>query len=160
MKSQALYRLRPLAADDAGEVAALIRHAFAAQSVVTDPLPSALKETAGSVATTLSAGGGAGAFAGDMIVGAVLWQAREGSLYLGRLSVRVGWRGVGIARALVAATEDEARRLGLGKVILSTRLVLADNRLLFAACGFRETTQHAHPGYAMPTFVDMEKSLA
>jgi len=160
MQSDALYHLRPLVAADAGEVAALIRQAFAAQSVVTDPLPSALKESAESVAATLGKGGGAGAFAGADLVGSVLWQAQEGGLYLGRLSVRVGWRGHGIARALVAATEDAARGLGLPKVILSTRLMLADNRRLFASCGFRETTRHAHPGYAVATFVDMEKSLA
>jgi penicillin-binding protein 2 len=39
-------------------------------------------------------------------------------------------------------------------------VVLADNRRLFARCGFVETAQHAHPGYAQPTFVDMEKRLA
>ena len=32
--------------------------------------------------------------------------------------------------------------------------------LMFAACGFVETERHAHPGYAEPTFVDMEKRLA
>jgi len=42
---------------------------------------------------------------------------------------------------------------------LSTRLVLLDNRCLFTACGFIETTREAHPGYAEPTFVNMEKRL-
>jgi hypothetical protein len=44
-------------------------------------------------------------------------------------------------------------------MLLSTRLALIDNRRLFASCGFREGEQHAHPGYAAPTFVDMEKLL-
>lgn len=69
-------------------VAALIRVAFAAQSVVTDPLPSALLVT-------------------------------EADL----------------------------------------RLVLLDNRLLFVVCGFVETTRDTHPGYAEPTFVNMERRL-
>ena len=43
---------------------------------------------------------------------------------------------------------------------LSTRLALLDNRRLFAACGFVETTREAHPGYAEPTFVNMVKRLA
>ena len=81
-------------------------------------------------------------------------------LYLGRLAVAPAWRGRGIARALVAAAEMAARRTGLPRVHLSTRLVLLDNRRLFAACGFVETTRDAHPGYAEPTFVNMEKRLA
>jgi hypothetical protein len=60
---------------------------------------------------------------------------------------------------LVDAAAAEARRRGLPRLLLSTRLVLADNRRLFARCGFVETEQHAHPGYAHPTFVDMEKTL-
>jgi GNAT superfamily N-acetyltransferase len=69
-------------------------------------------------------------------------------------------RGLGIAKALVAAAEAAATRMRLPRVHLSTRLPLIDNRRLFAACGFVETTRHAHPGYAEPTFVDMEKRLA
>jgi GNAT superfamily N-acetyltransferase len=72
--------------------------------------------------------------------------------------VRPDWRGRGIARALVSAAE--ARRRGLPRMHLSTRLVLVDNRRLFASCGFREGERHAHPGYAAPTFVDMEKVIA
>ena len=64
-----------------------------------------------------------------------------------------------IAKALVAAAEAAARAMGLPRVHLSTRLVLLDNRRLFAACGFVETTREAHPGYAEPTFVNMEKRL-
>jgi predicted N-acetyltransferase YhbS len=154
------FRLRPMRAEDAEAVARLIRTAFAAQSVATDPPPSALRETGASVAVTLAEGGGAVAEAALGLVGAVLWQEKAGGLYLGRLSVAPGWRGRGVARALVAAGERQARALGLPRVHLSTRLVLADNRRLFATCGFRETAEHAHPGYAAPTFVDMEKALA
>ncbi|MBN8891819.1 MAG: GNAT family N-acetyltransferase, partial [Rhodospirillales bacterium] len=104
-------------------------------------------------------GGGAVAMAAGAAVGAVLWQPRDGGLYMGRLAVAPGWRGRGVARALVAAAEAAARAQGQPRLHLSTRLVLADNRRLFAACGFREAALHAHPGYAAPTYVDMEKSL-
>ena len=76
-----------------------------------------------------------------------------------------GWRwrrrgdGRGIAKALVAAAEAAARAMGLPRIHLSTRLVLLDNRRLFAACGFVETTREAHPGYAEATLVNMEKRL-
>jgi len=60
---------------------------------------------------------------------------------------------------MIAAAEDETRRRGLPRLFLSTRLVLVDNRKLFASCGFVETSVEAHPGYSAPTFVNMEKRL-
>jgi len=68
-------------------------------------------------------------------------------------------RGQGLAKRMIAAAEKEARARNLARLFLSTRLVLVDNRRLFAACGFVETTREAHPGYARPTFVNMEKRL-
>ena len=144
---------------DAEPVAALIRAAFASQAVATDPPPSALGETAASVAPALASGGGAVAAAGEVLVGAVLWYPKDGGLYLGRLSVAPGWRGRGVARALVAAAAAAAYAQGQPRLHLSPRLALADNRRLFAACGFTETARHAHPGYDHPTFIDMEKRL-
>ena len=146
---------------DATAAAALIRSAFASQSVATDPPPSALGETADSVAASQAAPdqGGIGAWAGTALAGCVMWQVQARGLYLGRLAVSPAWRRRGLASALVDAAEAEARRRGLPRLLLSTRLVLADNRRLFARCGFVETRQHAHPGHAHPTFVDMEKPL-
>jgi hypothetical protein len=40
------------------------------------------------------------------------------------------------------------------------RLVLEDNRRLFAACGFVETGTTCHPGFSAPTSATMEKRLA
>jgi ribosomal protein S18 acetylase RimI-like enzyme len=154
------YALRALREADAPAAAALIREAFSRMSVVIDPPPSALRETAATVAAAIAGGGGACAEAGGLLVGVVLWADKEGALYLGRISVKPGWRGRGIARALVAMAEAEARRRRLSRLTLSTRLTLTDNRRLFASCGFREGETHAHPGYAAPTYVDMEKLLA
>ena len=94
------------------------------------------------------------------MVGCVMWQVQPRGLYLGRLAVHPEHRRRGIAPALIGQVEALARRLGQPRVLLSTRLVLADNRRLFARCGFVETAQHAHPGYDRPTFVDMEKPVA
>lgn len=154
-------QLRPMRHDDAEAAAALIRAAFTAQAVATDPPPSAIRESADSVAASLAAPGQGGlvACAGDSIAGCVLWQVQPRGLYLGRLAVDPAHRGRGIAAALVAAVEAQARQLALPRLLLSTRLVLAANRRLFARCGFTETTRHAHPGYAYPTFVDMEKPV-
>jgi predicted N-acetyltransferase YhbS len=151
--------LRPLVADDAAAAAALIRRAFRAQSVATDPPSSALRETTDSLAAAIAAGGGVCASIADQLVGVVLWSEQEQGLYFGRLAVDPDWRGKGIARMLIGAVEAEALRRRISRVHLSTRLVLLDNRRLFASCGFRETALRAHEGYAAPTFVVMEKLL-
>jgi GNAT superfamily N-acetyltransferase len=154
-------RLRPLAVDDAEATAALIRLAFAHTEVAPDPPLSALRESATSITATLAGGdGGALAEGTDGPAGVVLWQEKAGGLYFGRLAVHPGHRGHGLARALVQAAEAEARRRGLPRVWLSTRLVLEGNRRMFAALGYTEGARHAHPGYAQPTFVDIEKFLA
>jgi predicted N-acetyltransferase YhbS len=144
---------------DAKAVAALIRAAFATQSVVTDPPPSALRVTEDEVAAHLRTGGGAVAEVVGELAGSALWVEHDSGLSLGRLAVASERRGRGIAKALVEAAEAAARSQRLPRIHLSTRLVLIDNRRLFAACGFIETTRHAHPGYAEPTFVKMEKRL-
>lgn len=161
-------RLRPAEHSDAGAIAGLIRAAFAGPAEITDPKPSALRENADSVLATLVAGGGAVAVVDDSMVGrivgrmvgAVLWQPRDGGLYFGRLAVAPDCQGRGIARRLLELVEAEARARNLPCLKLSTRLVWTGNRRLFASLGFVETAQHAHPGYAAPTFVDMEKQLA
>jgi len=153
------FTLRAMEERDAVAVATLIRAAFAAQSVPTDPPPSATRVTGDDVAAHLRTGRGAVAEAQGELAGSALWAEQDGGLYLGRLAVAPAWRGRGIARALVAAAEEAARRMALPRVRLSTRLALLDNRRLFAACGFVETSCEAHPGYAEPTFVNMEKWL-
>ncbi len=150
-------RLRHATPVDADALAALIRHCFARQTVVTDPLPSALKESGDSIRAHFAKGGG-----GAMVEGpaaCLLWSEEDGGLYIGRVAVHPDWRGQGFAKRLLTMAEDEARRRRLPRMHLSTRLVLIDNRRLFAACGFVETTEEAHPGYAHPTFVNMEKRL-
>ena len=153
------FRLRPIDLADAAVVAALIRTAFAAQSILTDPPPSALRVTEADVVAHLRSGGGAVAEANGVIVGSALWIEQDSGLYLSRLAVDPAWRGRGIAKALVAAGETAARDMKLPRIHLSTRIPLLDNRRLFAACGFVETTREAHPGYAEPTSMHMEKRL-
>jgi predicted N-acetyltransferase YhbS len=154
------FTFRPLAPDDVAAVAALIRAAFAAQSIATDPPPSALRVTEPDIAAHLKSGGGAVAEVGRTLVGSALWVEQDDGLYLARLAVAPAFRRCGIAKRLIAAAETTARIAGLPVLRLSTRLALRDNRRLFAAYGFAETTREAHPGYAEPTFVNMEKRLS
>ena len=156
----AAVRIRPLTTSDATAAARLIRDAFAAQSRATDPPSGALGETTASVSAKLAAGGGAGAEADGALVGVVLWAEQDGALYIGRVSVLPAWRGRGIAHALLAAGEAEARRRGLERMTLRVRLALDGNQRLFAGFGFAPVGQGAHPGYSEPTFLVMEKRLS
>lgn len=151
----------PLAPADAPAALAVIHAAFRAQSVETDPPSAALREDAGSIAARIAAGGGAGIAVPEAgLVAVVLWAAEGNALHVGRLGVLPAWRRRGLARALVAAAEAEARRRALDRLTLGVRLALADNRRLFEACGFVETGRSAHAGYANPTSAEMEKRLA
>ena len=151
---------RPLRADDAEAIAALIRRAFHQLDVEPDPPPSARRESAPVVQAILAAGGGAGIDVGRTLAACVLWQPKPPGLYMGRLAVDPAWRGRGLARRLVAVAEDAARAGGHQVLWLSTRLAFTSNRKFFASCGFTEGALHAHQGYAQPTFVDMTKQLA
>jgi len=151
--------IRPLVIDDAPAAAALIRAAFAVQSVPTDPPSAALRETAESIAAAIAEGGGACVVEHRSLVAAILWAEKEGSLYFGRLAVRPDRRRRGFARRLIAAAEAEARARNLSRVHLSARLVLLDNRQLFTACGYREIELRCHDGYTAPTSVVMERQL-
>src|SRR5215470_14937109 len=105
-------------------MAELVRLAFSAQSLPTNPPSSALRETPATIEAELQAGGGAVAERDGVMVGAVLWREEEGSLYVGRLAVHPAHRRTGIARALMDAAEREARRRGLTRLHLGVRLAL------------------------------------
>ena len=151
--------LRPLHQADSAAAAVLIRTVFAGIADRLDPKPSALNESEAAIRALLARGGGVCAEHDGALVACALWEEKSGGLYLGRVSVAPQARGKGLARAMIAAAEAEATRRGLPRLWLSTRLTLTENRRLFAACGFTETAQHAHPGYPHPTYVDMEKPL-
>jgi GNAT superfamily N-acetyltransferase len=153
-----LPNLRDARPGDAEGIAALIRLAFARQAMLTDPPPSALQESTASIGEHLARGGGGILAEGP--VGSVLWAEKDGALYLSRLAVHPDWRGRGLARRLLDAAEAVARGRSLTRLTLGTRLILADNRRLFASCGFREVSTEAHPGYTVPTTVNLEKRLS
>ncbi len=146
--------LRPLEPSDADGFAALVKRAF--QAVDVQPPASGGRLTGDDVRAHLALGGGVIAPAG---CAGLLWAEKEGGLYVSRVAVDPAWQRRGLATAMLAAAEAEAVRRGLPRLWLSTRLALTGNRRLFARCGFQEATRHAHPGYDMPTFVDMTKPV-
>jgi GNAT superfamily N-acetyltransferase len=152
--------LRPLTNADAGEAAELIRTAFAAQNRQTTPPSSALLETGPSIAAKITTGGGFGAFEGGALVAAVLWSVNDEALHVARVSVAPKARGRGFVRSLIAACETEARRRGVRRMTLKTRLELPENERLFERCGFARREVEAHPEFGTPTIAVMEKALA
>ena len=126
---------------------------------MTDPPPGALRETVATVRAAIGSGGGSCVEAEGMLLGVVLWSEKAGALYFGRLAVTPASRGQGVGRALVMAAETEARRRGLARIELGTRLALTGNRAFFAACGYREGGLETHAGFAAPTSVVMDKAV-
>lgn len=154
---------RPIRPDDAATIAALIRRSFAALAVEADPRLSGQRVTEAEITAHLAAGG-----AGMVIeeaglpVASVPWKRdaeRTEAVYISRLAVDPAHRRQGLARALLATAEAEARAQGYRLLLLETRIVFTDNRALFAATGFHETRTRSHPGYDHPTIVMLEKTL-
>ena len=71
------------------------------------------------------------------VVGCVMVKLMEDDLYFGRLPSLPAARGHGIARRLIEAVEDEARRRELAGVRLGVRIVLTENQRLFTSLGYR-----------------------
>jgi GNAT superfamily N-acetyltransferase len=149
--------LRPLTSADAAEAAELIRIAFAAQNWSTTLPSSALLETGQSIAAKIAAGGGFGVFESDALIAAALWSLDDDALHVARVSVAPRARGRGFARSLIVACQTEARRRGVGRMTLKTRLKLPENERLFERCGFARYKIEAHPGFETPTTALMEK---
>lgn len=64
------------------------------------------------------------------------------ALYLGGLAVDTEHRGRGLAQALVAAANEEARRRGYAALTLDTGRALVELHQLFARLGFEKETVH------------------
>jgi ribosomal protein S18 acetylase RimI-like enzyme len=62
-------------------------------------------------------------------------------------------RGQGVATALLAALESEARRLGYTQVVLDTNKALTEAHALYRKAGYRETARFNDNPYAHLWFV-------
>lgn len=153
--------LRAAMPADAPAIAATIAAAFAQYRGRLVPESGAFRETAEAIAGELAKESGAiVAERNGVVVGCVMTSPLDGDLYFGRLSVRPEARGLGLAKRLIAAVEDEARRRGLPGVRLGVRIALPDNQRLFQSLGYREISREAHPGFDHPTSINMRKPLS
>jgi GNAT superfamily N-acetyltransferase len=139
---------------------ALLHAAYAPMEGVIDPPSSLLAMTAADLAAKARDGVLLLAREGDGPLAGCLFCAAEGdALHLSKLAVRPERQGEGLARALVAAAEREARARGLARLTLSSRVELTANHAVFARLGFRETGRTAHPGFDRPTSIAFAKPL-
>jgi tRNA threonylcarbamoyladenosine biosynthesis protein TsaE len=129
----------------AAEVADVIREAFSARPPLDPPAP-ALAEDEQSVALALRSEGGLMAVVDGRVVGACLLGRRTTpwgpSLELRRVSVRPDAQHLGVAQAVVAAAEDQARERGLRRVHLTARTELPATVRFWLRLGYREVERH------------------
>ena len=152
--------LRAATPADAPLLAATIAAAFEQYRGKLVPESGAFRETPEAIAAELARASGAIlAEQNGRVLACVMLQLVEGDLYFGRLAVRPEARGRGLARRLVEAVEDEARRRELPGVRLGVRVVLTGNQRLFASLGYVEISREAHEGFDHPTSITMRKAL-
>lgn len=142
---------------DWASLLALIRAEFAYMDGVIDPPSSMHRLTEADIARQAEAGE---VWAiGTPPMACMFLTVQDDWLYLGKLAVASSQRGKGLARRLIDSALKRAQILDLRGVELQTRIELTANHATFAALGFVETGQSAHPGYDRPTTLTFRRPL-
>jgi tRNA threonylcarbamoyladenosine biosynthesis protein TsaE len=138
------WTVHPATPQDADEVLAVTRAAFAEYAQVQPP-PSSLRETAQDVRRDLAGSGGL--LARDpagQVVAAARFSEHDGGFWLRRLAVPPDHRGLGLGRALVAEAEEEAARRGHRELRVGTRTPLRQVRDYWERLGFRQYAEREY----------------
>ncbi|WP_137940044.1 GNAT family N-acetyltransferase [Chitinivorax sp. B] len=152
--------LRPYCDDDLSAMLFVIRSAFAEYQGLLDPPSSAERKTLDIIREELVGANAAVAIGNGRVIGCVFCRPRDGNMYLDRLSVLPGWRGLGIGDYLIRWVENEARRQELPTVHLSVRIPLKQQQAYYAKRGYVFSSFGTHTGYLRPTYLNLAKSLA
>lgn len=151
--------IRAARPDEAEAIVALIQRAFGEYRGKLRPESGALLETPETLKAAMKTGTVLLAERAGRVLGCVSVRRKDNCAYAGRLAVEPMERGIGIGRALLAAAEALARRMGADRLRVDVRLKLRDNRAFFRALGFVEGAERCHPGFSKPTYVELEKTL-
>jgi GNAT superfamily N-acetyltransferase len=145
-------RARP---DEAGAVGALVEAAFArhVEAVGRRPAPMdddhAARIAAGEqYVSEAPDGGGVDGLASSI----VLVDAGD-HLVVNNVAVAPGLQRRGLARALLAFAEDEARRRGLSEVRLHTNAAMADNLVMYPKLGYTQVGRETRSGFHRVLFI-------
>lgn len=93
---------------------------------------------------------------GGVIAGILVLEPAEDHLLLDNIAVDPAYHGQGLGRQLMAFTEEEVRRRGLGRVVLYTNEVMHENLALYRHLGYVEVERLHVAGYDR---VYMQKEL-
>lgn len=144
---------------DPREILETIHAAFGEYRGRLRPESGAFRETVESLTDRAKIGVVLGIIADQRVAACVSAVTKGKSLYLDRLAVHPDFRRRGLAQALVAAVEMEAKRRHLRSVSLGVRLALENNIAFFSRLGFVEIGRSTHLGFDGPTSMDMEKPI-
>lgn len=96
------------------------------------------------------------AYVDDEPVGCcALLRMDEGSFEVAKMAVTLHHQGRGFGRAVLAATIDEARKLGAKRLYLETNSSLAPAIALYKSLGFRDIPAHPSPYVRADVFMEM-----
>jgi ribosomal protein S18 acetylase RimI-like enzyme len=141
-------------------VAALVGQAFQEYDGKLDPPSSAHRETTELVRQRMTGGRVVLAVRDAEVVGCCFYEYKDDHLYFSRLSVLPAYRRRGIGERLITYVEAQARMRQLGRVRLGVRLALEHLGAYYKRLGYELVKYRRHEGYAQPTYIIMEKSLA
>ncbi len=145
--------------DDWEGLLALLRESFAYMDGRIDPPSSLHAFDAAKLAAKAAQEQLVLAFLNGELAGCLFAAAKGDALYLGKIAVKPGLRGRGIARRMFEMAEAYAKGLGLKAMELQARIELTENHRTFTALGFVRTGEGRHPGYTRSTDVNFRKDL-
>src|SRR3546814_16495759 len=91
------------------------------------------------------------AFVNSELAGCLFAAPRKDSFYLGKIAVRPGLQGRGLARRMIALAEAGARSRNLKSPDLQKSIELTDNHRAFVALGFAQAGETIPAGFTPPT---------
>lgn len=150
---------RPADFDDWDGLLALLRGSFAYMDGRIDPPSSLHAFDAKKLAAKAAEEDVVLAFVDGQLAGCLFAAPRGEALYLGKIAVKPGLQGRGIARRMVEFAEAGARARGFTALELQARIELTENHRTFQALGFVKTGEGRHPGYDRSTDVNFRKAL-
>ena len=137
----------------------VIRCAFEEYSDQLNPPSGAFGETEDALRSLLQTERAAVATDASGLIGCVLYDVKEESVYFHRLAVMPDARGCGISKQLIQYVESQAVVRDLHRVRLAVRVTLPEMRRYYHRLGYRDVELGSHPGFDVPTFHILVKNL-
>jgi GNAT superfamily N-acetyltransferase len=143
--------------EEAPLVYEIMQAAFAEYLGVLTPPSSAHAETVDDVLKAMHEGGAVLAWLDDKAVGSARYAYYPDYFYIGRVSVLPGYRGHGVASAMMNYMEGIAHGRGYTRLEVGVRAVLTNNVNLYKRLEYVITETYEHPRGG--TMLTMTKTL-